>query len=90
MNGKYCLDTNVIIALFGGNEKVLANLTQVNEVFVSSTVLGELFYGALKSVRIQENLKKIDDFAMDCTIISCDAETAAEYGRIKVELAQKG
>lgn len=90
MNGKYILDTNIIIALFAGDKSILAKLAQMDEVFISSTVLGELYYGALKSARVMENLKKIDDFAVECTILPCDAETAEEYGRIKAELTQKG
>lgn len=54
------------------------------------TVLGELYYGALKSVRIDDNLKRVNDFATGCTILTCDAETAEEYGRIKAELSRKG
>ena len=90
MNGKYCFDTNIIIALFGGTESVVTKMAQINEAFISSTVLGELYYGALKSSRLQENLKRITDFAVDCTILNCDEETAVEYGKIKVELTQKG
>jgi tRNA(fMet)-specific endonuclease VapC len=52
--------------------------------------LGELYYGALKSVRIDDNLKRVNDFATGCTILTCDAETAEEYGRIKAELSRKG
>jgi tRNA(fMet)-specific endonuclease VapC len=90
MNGKYCLDTNIIIALFARNENILTKLAQVEQVFISSTVLGELYYGALKSARVYENLRRIDDFAKGCTILDCDAETARVYGKIKVELTQKG
>jgi tRNA(fMet)-specific endonuclease VapC len=90
MNGKFCLDTNIVIALFAGNESVLAKLAQADQIFVPSTVLGELYYGALKSSRINENLKRIDDFAVGCTILNCDIETAGEYGRIKIALTQKG
>lgn len=90
MDGKYNLDTNIVIALFAGEKSILAKLAQVREVFISSTVLGELYYGALKSARIKENLKKIDGFVIDCTILTCDAETAGEYGKIKAELTQKG
>ena len=89
-DGKYCLDTNIIISLFAGNKSILTKLTQASEVFIPSTVLGELYYGALKSARINENINRIDDFALGCTILTCDAETAGEYGRIKVELTRKG
>ncbi len=90
MDGKYTLDTNIIIPLFAGDKTILTKLALVNEVFISSTVLGELYYGALKSTRMIENLKKIADFAVSCTTLACDAETAEEYGRIKAELTRKG
>lgn len=90
MDGKYTLDTNAIILLFAGDKNILAKLSQVNEILISSTVMGELYYGALKSARIIENMKRINDFTVGCTILACDAETAEEYGRIKAELAKKG
>jgi tRNA(fMet)-specific endonuclease VapC len=90
MDGRYCLDTNIVISLFAGDKNILAKLVPVNEVFISSTVLGELYYGTLKSVRIDDNLKRVNDFATGCTILTCDAETAEEYGRIKAELSRKG
>jgi tRNA(fMet)-specific endonuclease VapC len=90
MDGRYCLDTNIVISLFAGDKNILAKLVPVNEVFISNTVLGELYYGALKSVRIDDNLKRVNDFATGCTILTCDAETAEEYGRIKAELSRKG
>jgi tRNA(fMet)-specific endonuclease VapC len=51
--------------------------------------LGELYYGALKLVRIDDNLKRVNDFATDCTILTCDAETAEEYGRIKAGFRER-
>lgn len=41
MDGKYLLDTNIIIALFAGDKSILAKLAQVDEIFISSTVIGE-------------------------------------------------
>jgi tRNA(fMet)-specific endonuclease VapC len=50
MSGKYLLDT-IIIALFAGDEAVKENLSRAEETFVASVVIGELCYGARKSVR---------------------------------------
>lgn len=41
MNGKYLLNINIIIALFAGDKSILAKLAQVDEIFISSTVIGE-------------------------------------------------
>ncbi len=42
MNGKYLLDTSIVIALFANDAKVKEILEKVNEVFVPITAIGEL------------------------------------------------
>ncbi len=46
MNGKYLLDTNIIIALFAGDAPVQAKLAEADEVFVPVIAIGELCFGA--------------------------------------------
>ncbi len=41
MNGRFLLDTNIIIALFDDEANVKYNLAQVSEVFIPSIVIGE-------------------------------------------------
>jgi tRNA(fMet)-specific endonuclease VapC len=84
------LDTNIVIALFEGDETVLSNLDQAAEVFMSAVVLGELFFGAAKSERPSENTAKIERFAADRAILSCDLDVAREYGILKQRLREKG
>jgi tRNA(fMet)-specific endonuclease VapC len=43
MDGRYLLDTNIIIALFANEVEVQDKLAQAEEVFVPSVVLGELY-----------------------------------------------
>lgn len=90
MNGRYLLDTTIVIALFGQEQSVQQRLSEAGEVFVSSVVLGELYYGAEKSTRVASNLKRIDDFASSSTVLNCDLETARQYGRIKNQFRAKG
>lgn len=61
MSGKYLLDTNIIIALFADEAAVKSNLARANEVFISSIAIGELYYGARRSSRSNENLERIDE-----------------------------
>src|ERR1035437_7425371 len=49
-NGRFLLDTNIIIALLEGEDAVLSNLDLASEVFVPAVALGELFFGAAKSL----------------------------------------
>lgn len=90
MTGDYLLDTNVVIALFAADESVGRNLGQAAEVFVSSTVLGELQFGARKSARSQANTQRIDEFAASISVLVCDEETSRHYGEIKHALGLQG
>ena len=69
---------------------VLSNLDQASEVFISTVVLGELFFGAAKSGRPADNTDKVERFAADRSIVSCDLDVAREYGRLKQRLQEKG
>ena len=90
MSGRYLLDTNIIIALFADEAVVKNNLAQANEVFIPNVVIGELYYGARKSGRIQANLARVDELVANSTVLGCDAETARQYGEVKNELRLKG
>ena len=90
MNGRFLLDTNIIIALLNGDEVVLSNLVQSPEVFIPSIALGELFFGAAKSGRPSENIDRVERFASGRAILLCDVDVAREYGRPKQRLHEKG
>jgi tRNA(fMet)-specific endonuclease VapC len=90
MNGRYLLDTNVVIAIFANEPALHHQLAGADEVFVLSIVLGELYYGAQKSARSAANVARVDEFAANNTVLVCDTETARQYGEIKSELRAKG
>ena len=90
MSGSVLLDTNIVIALFANDTSVQQQLADSAEVFVPSVVLGELYFGAQKSTRVQENRSRIDDFAAANLILLCDTATARQYGVIKYQLRIKG
>ena len=69
MNGNYLLDTNIVIALFDNDEVVTNNIAKANNVLVPAVVIGELYYGAYNSNRIQENIERINQFQIDASII---------------------
>ncbi|OGW44005.1 MAG: twitching motility protein PilT [Nitrospirae bacterium RBG_13_41_22] len=90
MNGRYLLDTNIIIALFAKNPQIHGHIANAEEVFVPCIAIGELYFGAYKSFKIQENIVCIDEFALNNTVLSCNSETAKIYGNIKSRLKDKG
>jgi tRNA(fMet)-specific endonuclease VapC len=90
MTGKVLLDTNIVIALFADETSVKQQLAIVGEIFIPSIVLGELYYGARKSARAEQNIARIDEFAAGNTVLLCDTTTARQYGVIKAQLRVKG
>jgi tRNA(fMet)-specific endonuclease VapC len=90
MTGKVLLDTNIVIALFADEASVKQQLAIVGEIFIPSIVLGELYYGARKSARAEQNIARIDEFAAGNTVLLCDTTTARQYGVIKAQLRVKG
>jgi tRNA(fMet)-specific endonuclease VapC len=90
MSGRYLLDTNIIIALFASDAAVKTHLAETDEVFISSIAIGELYFGARKSTRVQDNLARIDDFASNNVVLACDTETARRYGEMKERLRARG
>ncbi len=90
MNGRYLLDTNVIVAFFAGDGGVKKGFDEADEVFLSGVAVGELCYGARKSSRPQQNLARIDQLVLTNVVLACDLETAREYGEIKNALRMKG
>ena len=89
-NGRFLLDTNIIIALLEGEDAVLSNLDLASEVLVPAVALGELFFGAAKSGRPSENTARVERFASGRAIVSADFDVAREYGRLKQYLKKKG
>lgn len=90
MSGRFLLDTNIVIALFSGETSICKHLQNSEETFIPAIVVGELYFGAHKSKRFHQNLKRIDQFAMNSSILTCGTDTAKLYGEIKNALRLKG
>jgi tRNA(fMet)-specific endonuclease VapC len=91
MIGNKCLlDTSIIIHAFKSNNQVSEKLDALDEIFVSVTAIGELFFGAHKSENVEKHLAQIRSFLNNCTILPNDITTSEMYGKIKASLAKKG
>lgn len=90
MNGRFLLDTNTIIALFAKDTEIHRRLAKAEEIFIPCIAVGELYFGAYKSFKVEENLVRLDEFVLNNTVLICDADTARRYGDIKNHLREKG
>lgn len=89
MNGNL-VDTNVIVKLFNGDPKAIELFDSLNNVTVSVITAGELFYGAYKSTRVDENMKLFNSFLSEYPILDIDTEVSLVYGQIKSQLGKAG
>jgi len=91
-NGKYLLDTNILIALLENEIVIQVQDRSQNATVVSlpAPAIGELYYGARKSSNTTENLTKINRLTKRFPLLLCDLETAQWYGIIKNQLQSKG
>ena len=84
------LDTNAIIALQRENEALKKLLSTATDVFVPAVAIGELYYGAYKSQRVEENRQNVAAFIANRVVLNVDANTADVYGQVKQRLRAKG
>ena len=89
-SGRYLLDTNILIALLAGESSVTTAVGGATAVFVPSIALGELYYGAEKSGRPQENVRIVERLSASAAVLACGAETARRYGMLKARLRSRG
>ena len=86
-------DTNAWIRFLNpGENQVKEHFLSVDPsaIWLCSVVKAELFFGAMKSTRLTENLALLDELFEDFTSVPFDDEAARKYGEIRSDLARKG
>lgn len=87
---KICLDTNIITALLKGETFIADKIDKAAKVFIPAIVIGELYYGALHSSKIEKNIRNIQLLIDSYAILPVDEGTTISYGTIKALLRKKG
>jgi tRNA(fMet)-specific endonuclease VapC len=90
VNGRFLLDTNIIIGLLNRERSILDALANAAEVFVPVIAVGELYFGAARSGRPDANRAVLDQFTAGRVVLPCDLAVAREYGRLKGALKAQG
>jgi len=87
---KYLLDANAVIALLNGKASMGTRIRQhaALDIGISSIVAHELYYGAYKSRRRDENVGLVD--ALQFEVLEFDKEDARQAGEIRSVLATSG
>jgi tRNA(fMet)-specific endonuclease VapC len=93
---RYLLDTNAVIGLLNHNppsvrQYLRTALEKKAEVYISSIVLFELWYGVARSKRQQENEQRLRIFLSgEIGVLSFEAEDAAIAGELRANLESAG
>ena len=89
--GIYPVDSSVLVRSLRGDPAIQARSARATALYVSSIVLGELYYGAYGSpTRAAADVLEVDRLAHTLAVLDVDAITATTYGRIKRAQRVKG
>jgi tRNA(fMet)-specific endonuclease VapC len=84
------LDTNVITKFLDKDPAAISLIQKVEIPFTSSIVVGELYFAAVNSSKIDANLEKIKEALSCLEIILLDDTVCMAYAEIKMALKKKG
>jgi tRNA(fMet)-specific endonuclease VapC len=84
------LDSSVVIAYFRGRLDLRTKVSPNEPLFLPLIGLGELYKGALKSLRPAENLQQISRLLGVVAVLSPDPATAMKYAEIAAALERQG
>jgi tRNA(fMet)-specific endonuclease VapC len=88
----YILDTNVLIAALKGQPEVRQRLESVplSEMRLSAIVLGELEFGAEKSIHSERNRARLAALTQRLPLVGVDYATTRHYGQVRALLERQG
>jgi len=84
------LDTSVVVKHFRYPTAVVNKLAEYEELYLPQPALGELYYGAYRSGRLETSLAQIERFLDAVDLLVADKETSVFYGQIAAGLARAG
>jgi predicted nucleic acid-binding protein len=89
-----CLDTNFLIELIRGNREAQqkASSLQSSGIPVKTTSINacELYKGAYKSMRPEDNIKEIESMLENITVLDFDQKSSKKAAKIMEELRAAG
>lgn len=88
----YCLDSDVIIAIFRGDKELAKKISNINpdDVFFTAITLCELFKGAYKSKQKEKSLELIYNFAGNYHMAGLSLNACEMFGKDSDFLSRAG
>ena len=88
----YLLDTDHCVFFIRGQAQVVEafDAHSSDEVAVSIITVGELYFGALRSARKEQNLARCREFVRRINVVGLDEDVMLHFATIKADLASRG
>lgn len=89
---KYLLDSDVLIYFLKGKQEVVQKISQLplDNIYISRINYTELIYGAYNSARVEQNLKIIEPFLENFSILEFDKNASLIFAKEKARLRRGG
>ncbi len=89
---KYVLDANIAVAALNGVGPVRERLSEVTlaDVGIPLVAVAELLFGAYKSIRREENLRRIATLRRTLTVLPLTDGIVDRYGALRATLESSG
>ena len=89
---KYILDTNICVYWLKGNEHIEQKVLSVGIDTISNSFINvsELYYGAYKSQRVDQNLAIIRRLTERLNVVESDEAISEAFGSLKASLENAG
>jgi tRNA(fMet)-specific endonuclease VapC len=89
---KYMLDTNILIYAIRNRPKKVreAFKKHADYLAMSAVTLGEMIYGAERSVQVARNLEDIEALAARMDVLPFDYQAAIHFGQVRTEFMKTG
>ena len=87
---KYLIDTNIIIAYLKQDTVIMEKFHTINDLYIPSIAIGELYLGAHLSLKVEKNINNTNNLLSQFKILNVTQNTAQNYGFIKATLRKIG
>lgn len=89
---KYVLDSDMLIYFLKGYNSVVEKISVMSRSDLATTIINqtELFYGAFNSAKKEQNLKKIQDFLKEISVLEFSHEASLLFAKHKAQLKKHG
>lgn len=89
---KYLIDSDILIYFLKGKQEVVERLSTIpiDDLYISRINYTELIYGAYNSTKIDQNLKVIEPFLENFTVLEFTKTSSLIFAKEKARLKKSG